>query len=193
VIPNPVILIGASAGGVTAIQTILKELPENFPIPIVVVQHIPERAEINQELVYSRFYRGKTIEAFDKVRLEAATVYFGPPGYHLLVESDHTLALSQDEPVHFSRPSIDVLFDSAAIALGVNACGVLLTGANADGASGIKNIRERGGITIVQDPRSAEISYMPEAALETTKVDYVLTLPQIAAKFVELAEGKLNA
>lgn len=188
-IPLPfVICVGTSAGGVTAVQTLLKGLPKGFSPPLLIVQHLPEAAQIEPELIYGSVYEGRVQEAFDKTPIQNGHAYFAPPGYHLLVERDRTLALSQDEPVHFARPSIDVFFESAALSLGSHACGILMTGANQDGALGLQTIQKNGGWTIVQDPDDAEVRYMPESALKIMEPDFVVKLNDIPARLVELSQ-----
>ena len=186
--PN-LICIGTSAGGVTALQELFIGLRKEFKIPIVVVQHLPADANINPDLVFGRYFLGSCLEAQDKISLRPGTLVFAPPNYHLLIERDMTLSLSQDEPVCFARPSIDVLFESAAYAFGESICGVLLTGANNDGALGLKSIHECGGITIVQDPETAEAPAMPLAALKLFKPKCVLSLSEIAMHLNRLDEG----
>lgn len=178
--------IGGSAGGVTAVQSLLKYLNENFSTPVIVVLHLPPGAIINSSLVFGGSTNSRILEATDKLQIEPNTVYFAPPAYHLLIEKDFSLALSQDEPVYYSRPSIDVLFESAAIAYGKHACGILLTGANADGAAGLKFMQKLGGIAIVQNPIEAEAKAMPLAATSLFKPDFIGTLHEISAKMKQL-------
>jgi two-component system chemotaxis response regulator CheB len=185
--PVRVICVGASAGGITAVQRLLNGLPKLFSLPLVVVQHLHPSTELDVDLVYGRGFSGKVLEARDKMPLEGGTAYFAPPTYHLLIEKDLSLSLSQDEPVNFSRPSIDVLFESAAWAVGDGACGVLLTGANHDGAAGLRQIKDLGGVTIVQDPEEAEVPYMPNAAIELQRPDFILKIDDIAAKLSQMS------
>lgn len=174
-----VLLLGASAGGITAIQKIFNSLSVDFYAPIVVVQHLPERFVVNPSLVF-RIPSGYRIsEAEDKEFLEARHIYLAPPGYHLSIEKDISFSLSQEEPLHYCRPSVDVLFESAARSLHERIVGVLLTGANADGAVGLLNIQQSGGFTIVQDPRDAEAEMMPRSALELFRPDFVGTIEEI--------------
>lgn len=179
------VAIGASAGGIFAVQRLLGLLPRTFELPIVVVQHLPRTLEIDLSLVYGGCGRALA-EAVDKTPLESSGVYFAPPGYHLLVERDLTLSLSQDDPVHHACPSIDVTFESIALNLGTAACGVLLTGANSDGALGLKEISREGGATLVQDPAEAEARMMPAAALECFRPDFVGTIDEIAVRLTQL-------
>lgn len=187
------VVLGASAGGVTAIQHLLSRLPAEFRIPLVVVQHLPADAQIDPALVFSGAANSarKILEATDKMSLMPSSVYFAPPGYHLLLERDLSVSLSQDELVHFARPSIDVTFESAADAFGDEACGILLTGANADGASGLQEMHAAGAITFVQDPTEAESRAMPAAALALFKPSFVGTIEAIAGKLLTIARGEL--
>ena len=175
-----VVVMGASWGGLRAFEHILGELPEDFDTPIVVAQHRDDDAD---EALLTRLLNRHTglcvADAEDKAPLQAGTVLLSPPGYHLLVGDGH-VELSVDEPVQFSRPSIDVLFESAADAYGPRTIGVLLTGANADGAAGLAAIAQRGGLTIVQDPETAERPEMPRAALRALTPDIVAPLEDIA-------------
>ena len=175
------VAIGCSAGGMAALDRLFVQLPAGFRLPVVVVQHLHP----HDDGFLVRYLAGRCSlpvkEAQDKEPVLPGTIYFAPPGYHLLLELDLTLALSVDEKVSFSRPSIDVLFESAARAWGRGLVGVLLTGANQDGTQGLKMIRSRGGLTVAQDPGEAEYSAMPGAALAAGVVDQVLTLDGIAA------------
>ena len=181
------VTIGASWGGLTAIETVLGGLPNGFPTPIAIAQH---RAVDSGSGALSRMLALRSgldvCEAGDKDPIEPGRVYVAPPDYHLLVEEDG-FALSTDQMVQHSRPSIDVLFDSAADAFADRLVGVILTGANADGAYGLTRVKRRGGLTIVQDPETAERREMPEAAIATGAADHVLPLERIAPKLVELA------
>lgn len=146
----------------------------------MVAQHLPSSLDVDFETIFGSSFKGPVHEAGDKMPLEPGHAYFAPPGYHLLLERDRTCSLSQDDPVHYFRPSIDVLFVSAATALGAAAVGVLLTGANQDGAEGLREIQRRGGITVVQDPAEAQVATMPQAALNIMRPDQVLPLLRIA-------------
>lgn len=180
------VVIGASAGGVHALLALFSGLPAHFRLPIVVVLHLPE--DRNSQLVEIFQYRLpiKVREAADKESIAPATLYFAGPGYHLSIEMDRTFSLSGEAPVHFSRPSIDLLMVSAADAYGANLAGILLTGANADGAAGLARIGECGGLTVVQDPAEAQASTMPEAAIRTMQPHLILTLDGIRSLLLEL-------
>lgn len=170
------VVIGASAGGIQALRVLLEGLTAAFEPPIVVVQHIPpDRPSALAELFGYRCVL-PVVEADDKQPLRAGTVFFAPPDYHLLVEDRHTLALSIDEPVKFSRPSIDVLFESAAAAFGTQLLAILLTGASSDGSEGLVSVRRAGGKAWVQCPSEAAVPTMPESALALAGADAVLRL-----------------
>lgn len=180
--PAPeLVVVGGSAGGVEAVGAILAGLPATFRLPIVVVLHVPEdRPSLLPDVLGPRT-RLAVVEVEDKTPIVPGTVYCAPPGYHLLVERDRTLALSIDPPVRYSRPSIDVLFESAAEAVGDAAIGVVLTGANADGAEGLRALAEAGAMTIVQAPETAIADAMPRAAIALARPDRVLSLRDISA------------
>jgi two-component system chemotaxis response regulator CheB len=183
------IVVGTSLGGLHALTRLLADLPRWLRVPIVIVQH---RA-VTQDRLLADLLQEQTglavVEAEDKMPLAPATVYLAPPDYHLLVEERGRLALSTEGPVRFARPSIDVLFQTAADAYGPALVGVLLTGASADGADGLAAVKARGGRAIVQDPATAECRTMPAAALAATAVDYVLPLTRIGEHLVTLVEG----
>jgi two-component system chemotaxis response regulator CheB len=171
-----VIAVGTSWGGLSALSRFLEELPPEVEQPIVVAQH---RSVDSHEGSLGSLLGGHTRrvvrDAEDKDRLERLHVYLAPPDYHLLVERG-SLALSTDEAVQFARPSIDVLFESVADAYGEHAIGIILTGANDDGADGLARIKERGGVAIVQDPETSERRRMPDAAIAAVEPDAVLRL-----------------
>ncbi len=178
------VLIGASLGGLSAIPVILGALPRDFPNPIVIVQH---RAILSDDSgLVEAMQRGCPLmvrEVEDKDRLAAGRVYLAPADYHLLIEGDH-MTLSTEARVLHARPSIDVLFDSAAESHADRVVGVILTGASRDGVLGAQKIKQRGGIVVVQDPATAECKVMPAAAIAGVAVDRVLTLEQIAQYLV---------
>lgn len=178
--PTSLITVGTSAGGVSAITSLLQHLKNPFRTPIAFVQHLPSQAIIDVKLIYSRHTKGTVLEIEDKMPVEIGYIYFAPPGYHVLIEAEKFFSLSQDEPVHFSRPSIDVFFESAARVYGRSLTGILLTGANQDGAQGLVAIQAHGGTTIVQNPNDAEVDIMPKGALRLLKPDYILTIPEIS-------------
>lgn len=175
------VVVGASAGALEALTAILPSLPADFPLPVMVVVHMPSGSpNAMTELLRARC-RMRVREAEDKEQLSGATAYFAPPDYHLLVEADGHLSLSNDEPVLFSRPSIDVLFESAADAYGPAVIAIVLSGSNHDGAVGLKAVAEAGGTAIVQAPREALAGAMPEAAKAMCPGARVLSSRDIAA------------
>ena len=181
------VVIGASAGGVEALSVLLPALGSGTAAAVLVVLHLPrERRSLLVEI-----FRAKCAlpvhEAQDKAPIGAGTIHFAPPDYHLLVDQGPQMALSVDEPVHYSRPSIDVLFESAADVYGERLLGIVLTGGNADGAQGLAAIGRAGGITVVQDPATAQVSLMPESAIACATPDHVLPLAGIAAMLRALA------
>lgn len=159
------IVMGGSAGSVSALLHLLPHLPAGFPLPILIVLHVPARNTNSLAELFQPTCRLVVKEAEDTEGIARGTVYFAPPNYHLLVEKDRQLSLSNEEPVNFSRPSIDVLFESAADAYGPALLAVILTGANHDGAQGVRAVCDAGGYTVVQTPESAEARAMPDAAL----------------------------
>lgn len=184
------VAIGASAGAVEALSVVLSRLSPGFGVPIVLVVHVPPRAPSLLPSLFSEKFGLSAVEAEDKHPLYPGLAYFAPPDYHVLVEPSRVLSLSADPPVHFSRPSIDVLFESAAASLGDEVLGILLTGANSDGARGLQAIARAGGYTVVQDPATALATAMPEAALRLFQPDRVLDLHGIALLLSELvSEG----
>jgi two-component system, chemotaxis family, protein-glutamate methylesterase/glutaminase len=174
------IVIGASAGGVEALSVLLPALPARMRAAVFVVLHLPREGPSLLVDIFQPKCAVAVREAQDKEPVEPGTVYFVPPDYHLLVDAGPQLALSADELVHFSRPSIDVLFESAAELYGERLLGVILTGANEDGASGLEAVHRAGGQTIVQQPETALAPLMVESALKRSPVDLVLTLGEIA-------------
>lgn len=174
-----IIVIGASAGGLEAFTTILNFISKKFPLPIVIVQHMMDQSDGYLPLHLSRSCNIHALEVEDKQKLEPGCIYTSPSGYHILAENKNTLALSTDVRVNYSRPSIDLLFESAARVFRSGVVGILLTGANDDGANGLKKIHDNGGFCIVQDPKTASASYMPESAIRATQVDLVLSLEDI--------------
>jgi two-component system chemotaxis response regulator CheB len=176
-----VIAVGASWGGLHAVGRLLETLPEELDVPIVIAQHRgPESHGIDLAGLLQTNAARPVRDVTDKDPIDRGVVYLAPPDYHLLVEPGH-FALSTDARVNFARPSVDVLFESAADAYGPAAIGIVLTGANEDGAAGLARIKQAGGVAIVQDPKTAERARMPEAALAATNADVVLPLDEIGA------------
>ncbi|WP_434672106.1 chemotaxis protein CheB [Pseudomonas sp. R1-15] len=173
------IVVGASAGGVEALLNIFTPLRKGFSLPVLVVLHLPDERNSQLAQVFRHRLAIPVEEARDKQDIRPGTLYVATPGYHLSIEADRSLSLSLEAPVHHSRPSIDVLFESAADVYGPGLLAVVLTGANSDGARGLARVKELGGITVVQDPKEAQVSTMPEAALTLHEPDHILTLQGI--------------
>ncbi len=180
------VVIGGSAGSIEALRGLLPALPADFVLPIAVVLHIPPSKPSYLPQVLEARCAMVVKEAEDKEPLAGGTLYLAAPNYHLLIERSRCFSLSVDDPINFSRPSIDVLFETAADAFGEGLAGVLLTGANDDGARGMARIKAAGGLTIVQSPESAVVATMPEAAIRATEIDYVLPPAGIGALLVQL-------
>lgn len=180
--PPDFVAIGASAGGVEAIGMLLAALPKEMSASLAVVLHMPpNKPSFLAELFGERCAR-PVKEAEDKEPIEPGTVYLATPDYHLLVEPEKSFALSSEQAVLFSRPSIDLLFESSAYTYGERMLGIVLTGASSDGAWGLGQVRQRGGQGWVQDPESARSRAMPAAALATAGADRILELPELAAE-----------
>jgi two-component system chemotaxis response regulator CheB len=190
--PIELVAIGASWGGMAAIRAVLSQLPVGFGAAVVIAQHRQASADGRLAALLGTCCALDVAEAEDKQALQPGTVLLAPADYHLLVEAG-AVALSVDEPVHFSRPSIDVLLQSAADAYGDRVAGIVLTGANADGAAGLARIAARGGTAIVQDPDSAARREMPDAALAATPTARVLVPELIGRLLVDLAATQEGA
>lgn len=180
------IAIGASAGGVEAIRKILSALPSDFPLPILIAQHLQAQKNSHTEDYFRKYCRICIKEAESNMEIKGGTVYFAPPDYHLLAEKNGTLSLSTEGKVNYSRPSIDVLFETAADAYESKLAGIILTGASNDGSRGLAEIKRRGGLCIVQDPKTAFMETMPASALKLINADYVLSLEEIVDLLVKL-------
>jgi two-component system chemotaxis response regulator CheB len=189
--PPEAVVIGASAGALEALSVILPGLPAEYRLPVLVVVHVPpDKKSILADLFQAKC-RVRVREAEDKEPIAAGTVYFAPPDYHLLVERDRSLSLSSDEPVLYSRPSLDVLFESAADAYGPALVAIVLTGANEDGARGLGAVGEAGGKAIVQRPQGAYASAMPEAAILRCPGAEILSLEEIASYLKNIGKSGL--
>ncbi|TMA38144.1 MAG: chemotaxis protein CheB [Deltaproteobacteria bacterium] len=179
------VAIGASAGGVTALQAVIGALPARFPAAVFVVQHLDPRHKSLLADLLGRHAQMAVKEAVNGERIEPGTVYIAPPDTHLLVANGH-ISLTSSELVHFTRPSVDLLFESVAAAYRDRAIGVILTGSGLDGATGIRAIKEQGGTTIVQDPADALHPSMPSNAYATGCVDFKLRLDDVGPAIVRL-------
>lgn len=182
------VVIGASAGGVSAVLTLLRSLPADFPCSVMIVLHMPADRSSSLPRLFASHCMLPVKEAEDKEPIKPGTVYVAAPNYHLLVEPDKYLSLSMDEAQHYSRPSIDLLFESAAFAFRAKLLAILLTGANSDGAKGLAFIRQMNGMAWVQDPDEAEVPTMPAAAIKHAGADFVLSIADIAAKLRTLPQ-----
>jgi len=180
-----IVIIGASLGGLHAVKTIIKTIPANFPVPLVIVLHREPRADLTLQTLLTDYGTLKVIEPEDKDEIKAGNIYLAPPNYHLMFEDNH-FALSQDLPVNHARPSIDVLFESAADAYGNKVIGIILTGSSKDGAAGLAAIKKKGGYSIVQEPSTAESSLMPESALALVADAEILALDKITPFVIKL-------
>lgn len=181
-----VVVIGASAGGMSILRLILRALPSNYSIPIVIAQHIASDADNDFIGAVGSASVLPVAAAYDKKLLQSGEVIFAPAEYHLLIEKSGLLSLSIDPPVNWARPSIDVLFESAADAFGEKTCGILLTGANDDGAKGLHLIAKSKGITMVQDPNTCEAPTMPQAALNLYRSHLCYSPGRIIAALLDL-------
>ncbi|HYR87399.1 MAG TPA: chemotaxis protein CheB [Terriglobia bacterium] len=187
-----IITIGTSLGGFHALKTLLGVLPQDFPLPVAVVQHRSfEESDIFATLLASHLQL-PVLEVEDKQRIEGGRIYICPANYHLLVERSQ-FALSTDAPVLYARPAIDVLFESAADSFADGVVGILLTGMSRDGSAGLRKIKEKGGYTVVQDPSTAEGRTMPQSAISSMLVDRVLPIDQIGPFVLQLCADQRGA
>ena len=180
-----VVAIGASAGGVEALHAVVTGLPGDFPVPILIVQHMDPRHKSMLAGLLGRRCKLRVKQAANDELIEFGTIYIAQPDMHLLVRGDR-LILTDTKLVHFSRPSIDLLFESVADVYGDRAIGVILSGSGVDGAAGIRAIKSKGGTTLIQDPASAAHAGMPQAARATGCVDVTLPLEEIGPALVSL-------
>ena len=183
-----VVAIGTSWGGLAALTKLLGNLPADFGIPVVVVQHRSKESEHLLVQLLQDVTDLKVGEIEDKDSLTRGTVHVAPANYHVLIEDGYA-SLTIEEPVRFSRPSIDVMFSSAADTYGAAAIGVVLTGANEDGARGLAHIVKRGGLALVQDPKTAEIPIMPQAAIRAVPTAEVLSLETLGSRLIALSRA----
>ncbi|EAQ77776.1 chemotaxis protein CheB [Blastopirellula marina] len=178
--PREAIAIGASSGAVEAVSAILTRLPEDYPLPIFVVVHVPPDRPSALVDVFQAKSPLNIREAEDKEPIEPSCVYLAPPDYHLMIETEKLISLSSEEPVHYSRPAIDVLFETAADAYGAGLIGIVLTGSNDDGSAGLRCISQLGGATIVQCPNEAASPFMPNSAKAACPEARTMNLEEIA-------------
>lgn len=182
------VVIGGSAGSLDVILKTLPSLTAKLTFPVIVILHRKSSFDSNLSTLFAGKTSLRVKEAEEKEELLAGTIYLAPADYHLLVEKDGSLSVDYSEKVNYSRPSIDVTFETAAEAFRENTVGILLSGANADGALGLKAIHSKGGITAVQNPETSEIAYMPNQALALGTVDYILNNDEIAYFINKLSE-----
>jgi len=184
------LVIGLSAGGTPLIKRLLTALPKAYSLAVAIVAHLPQGYESNLAQQLDALTDLPVTEARDKEPIVAGHVYVAPPDYHLLVEQNHpfTFALSEDDPVKSVRPSIDLLFSSAAEVFGASLIAVILSGANSDGADGMAVVKELGGLCIALDPLEAEFSAMPDATIHQVDVDYIVSLEEIISLLISVDE-----
>lgn len=190
--PYDIVAIAASAGGLTALTSILGKLPKEFGAIVVVVQHLDPRHRSLMPQIIGRRSTMPVYQATDGMEVESGQIYLAPPDRHLLVNRDGTLSLTQTELVNFVRPSADLMFESVAAAYGERAIAVVLTGTGHDGSMGVTAIKKRGGTVIVQDEASSEFFGMPSSAIKTGTVDFVLSLEEIPAALQTLLAGEVR-
>ena len=181
------VVIGTSTGGMTALQTIFACFPADFPLPVTIVIHRGKESAEHLTRLLQKNCHLPVKEIEDKMPIDSGKIFLAPPEYHVLVDQDN-FSLSIDEPVHYARPSIDVLFESAAAIFTNKLVGIILTGAGQDGAEGLVEIKRRGGFTIVQEPASAECGILPKAAIDKGDVDKILRLEEIGDFLCQLSE-----
>jgi two-component system chemotaxis response regulator CheB len=186
--PYSIVAIASSAGGISALRQVLGALPDRFPVPVVVVQHLDPRHETIIAEVLGRRTALTAKLAVEGERAEPGTVYIAPPDRHLLVGPEGVLSLTSSELVHFLRPSADLLFESVAASFGSRVLACVLTGTGHDGTMGATAIKSQGGTVIAEDPERAEFKGMPESVVASGSVDFVLPLEEIAGVICGLVE-----
>ena len=182
-----VVVVAASAGGVNALGRLLGDLPAQFPAAIVIVQHITPNYRSMLAHILAQHTALDVCQAKEGDMLQPAMVFVAPPDYHLLINADHSLSLSDGKLIHFVRPAADILFESAATVFNQRAIAVVLTGTGLDGSEGVRAIKKHGGIVIAQDEASSQFFGMPGAAIDTGSVDYILPLDKIASTLCSLS------
>lgn len=183
------IVIGASSGGMQAVMQIVAGLKETFVIPVVIVLHQLKNSKGRLVGILQSKTKIPVVEPLDKEEIRESTIYVAPPDYHLLIGGNRLFGYSYSEAINYSRPSIDVLFETASLAFRANLAGVLLTGANEDGAKGMQCIGKNNGLTLVEDPATAEMPVMPRAAIELREPDKIITLNEISKQLNKLEYG----
>lgn len=175
------VVLGVSAGGFHALPVVLSYLDRTLPVPVFIVQHLSPLSDTYLVEHLQDICQIEVKLAEDKETARPAVIYLAPPDYHLLIEADYSLALSMEDRVNYSRPSIDVLFESAAEVYFDTLIGVVMTGANTDGSKGLRRIKNCGGLTVVQAPETAEVDIMPQSAINSVEVDYIVPLEELGA------------
>ncbi len=186
------LVIGGSAGSIEVIIKILEKLNKNLAIAIVIIIHRKRTSDASLTKLFNNKSTILVTEADEKEPILPGRIYLAPADYHLLIENDYTLSLDMSEKVQFSRPSIDVTFESAADVYGESLAALLLSGANSDGAQGLLTIANSGGITIVQNPASAEVDFMPKAAIFKTVVDYIIETKDLPGLVNDMSAAQLS-
>jgi two-component system chemotaxis response regulator CheB len=187
--PFEIVVVAASAGGIGALSQVLSSLPAEFPLPVVVVQHLDPRHKSLLAEILTRRTELEVVQVTDGQKLTRGVVYIAPPDNHVLVNADGTMSLTKSELVHFVRPSADLLFESAAGAYRDKVVAVVLTGTGSDGSMGVRAVKAMSGTVIVQDPKDAEFDGMPRSAMATGDVDFVLPAVEMAQALVTLIGG----
>lgn len=185
------VVMGVSTGGISALKRVLGALPVDFPVPVFVVTHLAPDSDDSLAVLLNTLCSIRIKEADECEIISPGTVYLAAANYHLLIERNGTLSLTSDPLVNFSRPSVDVLFETAVESYGASLIGVIMTGAGSDGCRGLLKIKNHGGLVIVQDPDSAEVNSMPINALQLLDADFVVDLQEIPKLLVQLTQGKL--
>lgn len=182
------VVIGTSAGGMEALKTIFSSIKKEFKLPIIIVQHVSPNSPNYLAEYLKKFTKLNIKEADEKEKVLGGNVYIAPSNYHMLIELDESLSFTVEPRVSYARPSIDVLLESAAYCYREKLIGIILTGGNSDGATGLKLIKEKGGFTIVQNPKEAEADSMPKAAIKNCEIDFIGNLKEIGEKLNQLEE-----
>ncbi len=190
--PFQAVVVGSSAGGIRALERLLAPLPNDFPLPIIIVQHLHPNSESYLPKILSVHCALPVKQAEERETIQNSSVYVAPPNYHLLIEEDHSFSLSLEPPVRYARPSVDVMFETAVYAYRNKLIGIILTGANDDGCEGVKQIKKAGGYVIVQDPKTAEAEAMPKAAIAAATVDKILPIEEVGLYLLQLVNRSLR-
>lgn len=184
------VVLGVSAGGFHALPAVLSYLDRTLPVPVFIVQHLSPLSDTYLVEHLQDICQIEVKLAEDKETPRPAVIYLAPPDYHLLIEADYSLALSMEDRVNYSRPSIDVLFESAAEVYFDTLIGVIMTGANTDGSKGLMKIKKCGGLAVVQAPETAEVDLMPRSAIDSVEVDYIVPLDKLGAFLNKMIMGR---